>query len=251
MPPHSAPYRDVPALVFVHLFPLAMSWLYLVAFRRSAGNEPQTGIIIAVAFATAKLVQFSFPALYVFTFERDKLRLVRPSLHGMLVAGGFGLGVAIAILGLFFGVLRHTPWFADAPAKIYRLVDDLHSAGHIRFWLLCALFAIGHSLLEEYYWRWFAFGWLRRYTPVGIAIAVSSLGFMAHHVVLLDFYFPGRFWTLVVPFSLCVATGGAVWAWIYQRTGTLYAPWLSHALIDWALFVVGYAMVAPLLDSPW
>jgi membrane protease YdiL (CAAX protease family) len=250
MTPPYAPHRDLPALVFVHLFPLAMSWLYLVAFRGSGAQATEAGIAVAIAFGTAKVVQFAFPAAYVFWFERDRLRLAPPSGQGLFLAGGFGLGVAIVILGFFFGVLAHSPWVANTPEKIYRLVEELYCAGHVRYWLLAAGFAVVHSLLEEYYWRWFAFGWLRRYTPVGVAIALSSLGFMAHHVVLLDFYFPDRFWTLVVPFSLSVAAGGAVWAGIYDRTGSLYAAWLSHALIDASLFVVGYAMVGPYL-SEW
>jgi uncharacterized protein len=35
-------------------------------------------------------------------------------------------------------------------------------------------------------------------------------------------------------------TGGAFWAWLYHRSGNLIAPWLSHALIDAAIFTVGY-----------
>ena len=40
-------------------------------------------------------------------------------------------------------------------------------------------------LLEEYYWRWFLFGGLRRSMPVAAAVVLSSLAFTAHHVILL------------------------------------------------------------------
>jgi membrane protease YdiL (CAAX protease family) len=98
-------------------------------------------------------------------------------------------------------------------------------------------------LLEEYYWRWFVFGWLRRQTPLLVAQLLSSLAFMAHHVVILAVFFPGRFWTAAVPFSLCIAGGGFVWAWIYERSGSIYAPWLSHLLIDAAIMAVGYDLL--------
>ena len=72
-----------------------------------------------------------------------------------------------------------------------------------------ALFiSVFHSLLEEYYWRWFVFGRLERSLPLAAAIGISSLAFMAHHVFVLAYYFPGRFWSAAVPFSLCVAAGG-------------------------------------------
>jgi membrane protease YdiL (CAAX protease family) len=43
-----------------------------------------------------------------------------------------------------------------------------------------------------------------------------------------------------VPFALCVAGGGVAWAWLYDRSNSLYAPWLSHLLIDAAVMAIGY-----------
>jgi membrane protease YdiL (CAAX protease family) len=37
--------------------------------------------------------------------------------------------------------------------------------------------------------------------------------------------------------------GGMVWAWLYWRTGSIYAPWLSHLLIDAAIFTAGYDLL--------
>ena len=147
---------------------------------------------------------------------------------------------------------------------------------------LGAFYAVCHSFLEEYYWRWFVFRRLhllwsprspreregeapaepvagtvsagaspshRRFllaaqdatTPVASAVVVSSLAFMTHHVILLATYFGwGSPWTYF--FSACVAVGGALWAWLYERTGSLYGPWLSHVVVDAAIFVVGYDM---------
>jgi membrane protease YdiL (CAAX protease family) len=235
-----APRRDLPALSFVHTFPVTMAWLYLVVL--SAPDRPPGGAA-GVVFGLAKLVQFGFPVVYVWYFERQQLRPAMPTRRGLALAVGFGLFVSLAMFGLYFGALHGSAAFAETPAKVRRLVQELHCDTPARYVLLTLFFAIGHSLLEEYYWRWFAFGWLRRYVPIGVAVAVSSLGFMAHHVVLLDIYFPGRFWTLALPFSLAVAVGGAMWAWIYQRSGSLLAPWLSHALIDAAIFSIGYVML--------
>ena len=44
-------------------------------------------------------------------------------------------------------------------------------------------------------------------------------------------------------FSVCVAVGGAMWAWLYERTGSLLGPWLSHLLVDAAIFAIGYDLV--------
>jgi membrane protease YdiL (CAAX protease family) len=41
-----------------------------------------------------------------------------------------------------------------------------------------------------------------------------------------------------------VAAGGAVWAWVYHRSGSLLGPWLSHMLVDAGIFLVGYQMLS-------
>ena len=47
----------------------------------------------------------------------------------------------------------------------------------------------------------------------------------------------------MVFFSASVAIGGAVWAWLYDRSGSLLGPWLSHILIDAAIFIIGYDLI--------
>ena len=37
--------------------------------------------------------------------------------------------------------------------------------------------------------------------------------------------------------------GGAVWAWIYHRSGSVWPCWLSHALVDVGVMAVGFDMV--------
>jgi membrane protease YdiL (CAAX protease family) len=63
---------------------------------------------------------------------------------------------------------------------------------------------------------------------------------MAHHVVVLAVYFPGRFFTAALPLSLGIAIGGMFWCWLYERTGSIIATWVSHFLIDGAIMIVGY-----------
>jgi len=44
-----------------------------------------------------------------------------------------------------------------------------------------------------------------------------------------------------------VAIGGAVWAWIYARSDSLYGPWMSHCCVDAAIFLLGYELARELL----
>jgi uncharacterized protein len=74
---------------------------------------------------------------------------------------------------------------------------------------------------------------------VRAAIVVSSLGFMGHHVIVLERYLPSPWWMLA---SMSVAIGGGIWAWLYESSGSLLGSWVSHLLIDAALFTIGYEM---------
>ena len=74
------------------------------------------------------------------------------------------------------------------------------------------------------------------------AILLSSVAFVGHHIIILAAYFG---WTspATVLFSACVGVGGAAWAWLYSRSGSLLGPWLSHLLVDAAIFIIGYDLV--------
>ena len=245
--PAWTPGRDIPATAFALTFPLVLTWVYLVVFGSSGDGPVEASWPVRISYGVGKSIQFGFPLLYVWLFDPARLRPSRPTAEGMALGLGFGLLVAFAMMGVYFGLLADSPWFAATPGKVYRLLQDTGLTTPLRYGLLAVFYALAHSLLEEYYWRWFVFDRLRRGTPLWIAIATSALGFMAHHVVLLGVYFPGHFWELAMPLSLGVALGGGVWAWIYQRTGSIYAVWLSHAIVDAAIFTIGYAMVAPRL----
>jgi membrane protease YdiL (CAAX protease family) len=155
----------------------------------------------------------------------------------------FGVVVAAGMFGLYYGFLRDSSVFGNTPAMVRRKLEEFGLDTPAAFFAFAGFLCVIHSFLEEYYWRWFVFGQLRRVVPLGSAILVSSFAFMAHHVIVLNVYFPGQFWTATLPFSLCVAGGGGVWACLYQRSGSLLGPWLGHLLIDAAILVIGYDLV--------
>lgn len=218
------------------LFPTLATWSYFVALA-DASTALQRTVYIA-----AKLLQFGFPVLWLLTMEHGQLRWSRP--QGARVWEGLGSGalLGLSMLALYYLWLRPTNQLAAATAPILAKLTGFGVSTTTHYIAVAACYAVGHSLLEEYYWRWFVFGRLRRLTGRGVAFTLSSLGFMAHHVLVLGLYFG---WASPVTwiFSLAVAGGGAIWAWQYERTGSLYGPWISHALTDAAIFLVGYDLV--------
>jgi membrane protease YdiL (CAAX protease family) len=235
-----SPIRDGSAVALASFYPLFMTTIYFVVLHNPNG-EPNLALM--AVFWTGKAIQFAFPALYVWCFCRQELRIVGPNWRGMPLGIGFALAVAAGMYVLYFLWVQDLPEVDQAPTMIRTRLVQFNAATPARFLMLAAYICVLHSLLEEYYWRWFVFGWMRRLMPISAALVLSGIGFMLHHVVILGVYFPGNFWTLALPFSLGVAVGGGFWAFLYQRSGALYAGWLSHALIDAAIMGLGYWMV--------
>jgi len=215
-------------------FPTALTLVYFVALAGHPGPVQQ-GV-----YLVGKAVQFGFPVVCWLLLTRRWPRVAWPGRAGWLAGALFGLAVLGLTLALYHGVVAPRGWLDGGPGEAIRAkVRGFGVNGPGAFLALGAFYAVLHSAAEEYYWRWFVFGALRHACGAGWAILWSSAAFMAHHVVLLAVFFGwGSPWTFAL--SLAVAGGGACWAWLYQRSGSLLGPWLGHLLVDAAIFAVGY-----------
>jgi uncharacterized protein len=231
------------ALLFAMTFPTLAAWSYFLALVEQGGK---INIWQQAAYVSGKIIQFAFPLLCLAMVERRLPRLPQPRREGLALGLGFGLLVFGLMMGIYFGVLRGTGMLAHTPERVHQKLQEVNMDSPARFLGLAMFIVAAHSLLEEYYWRWFVFGQLRRLIAWVPALVLSSLAFMAHHVIVLYVYLPGKFWSAAFPFSLGIAVGGGVWAWLYERSGNIWAPWLSHMLIDAAIFVIGWELLWPI-----
>ena len=228
--------RNEFAVLFGIAFPSLLTWLYFVALGENSGSLQQ------VAYGVGKVIQFGFPILWFVFIQKRKLKLRLPTRDGLTLGIVFGLLVVAAMFLLYQFVLVPFGLFDVARAKIQEKVAGFGIGSPGAFVGLALFYALFHSLLEEYYWRWFVFGELRQKRSFMVAALVSSLGFMAHHVIVLAVYFG---WSSPLTYLLAgaVAMGGFVWAWLYERTHTLYAPWISHLIVDAGIFLHGFIII--------
>jgi membrane protease YdiL (CAAX protease family) len=229
-----------PIVLFALTWPTIGAAVYFVVLASPVGQAGGPNIWLRAFYASSKLLQFSLPVLWLGLWSRKNwdFQALRP--QGLALGLAFGLLVAAAILGLYYGALRGTAYLEHTPAQLRAKLADFGADDPARFVALAAFISLAHSFLEEYYWRWFVYGELRRLVPSAAAMIVSSLAFMGHHVVVLAVFFPGRFFSAALPFSLGIAIGGLFWAWLYERTGSIVTTWVSHFVIDSAIVVVGF-----------
>lgn len=232
----SEPYtsrRDWIAIVVGLILPTVVTLAYFIL----AASAPP--VVQQLTYGIAKTGQFLFPILWVMLVQRRRPQPWPWSAAGVPFGLVFGLVVAATMwLGYHF-LLQKVAFFIAAEDQIRAKIAGMNLETPSIFMGIGVFYSLIHSLLEEYYWRWFVFGQLSERTSLSTAIVVSSLGFMAHHVLVLGTYF-GFFSPITWLFSMCIAVGGGVWAWLYHRTGSLLGPWLSHLLVDAAIFAIGY-----------
>ena len=220
-------------LAFSLLFPSALTFGYYVALSR----EPRA--VVQAFYVVGKLVQFGLPLCWVRHGAGLCPRQSPRRGGGVLLGLAFGALVWSAAMAVHRGLLWPLGLYGPAAEAVRAKVVFFGLGSPARFAAAGVFYAVVHSGLEEYYWRFFVFGELRLVLSKAPAILVSSLGFMAHHVIIL-----ATFLGWGSPFTYCaaaaVAMGGAFWAWLYERTGSLLGPWLGHLLVDAAIFMVGF-----------
>ncbi len=232
------------ALVFALAFPTAAAWLYFITLADAA--------YMPAVYAACKAAQFAFPLLWVAV----------AGWPGRAVAGGAprrpdrgawaglltGFGAAAFLWIAYAALVSGTGPAREAAPRIAARIVAIGAAGPVRYLVMTLGLSVAHSFLEEYYWRWFVFGRLRMRWGGAAAGVVSSLAFAGHHVIVLHaFIGPGRWWWMTVVLSAAVAAGGGLWAWLYARTGSLLSPWLSHVLVDLAIFAIGWQVAGGIM----
>lgn len=224
-------------LLFTLFYPSLLTWAY---FARGADWG---GDVAKLCYGVGKALQFAFPVLIVAAFQKERWLIRRFNFRGTLSGVLFGGVVALFI---FFVGRR----LLASPGSLAPLVERLRAESTSRlenfgvasrgaYAVLFLFYSIVHSGLEEYYWRWFAFGRLAVRRSWLVSALVANVAFALHHVVVLGAYFGyDKLPTWIG--SAGVAIGGFVWQTIYKRADSIYGAWISHALIDAGIFGLGF-----------
>jgi membrane protease YdiL (CAAX protease family) len=104
----------------------------------------------------------------------------------------------------------------------------------VAYWILV------NSVLEEYVYRWFVFRKCEALMPAAWAVLASAAAFTIHHVIAIGVQFD---WRVNVLASIGVFVGGAVWSWLYLRYRSIWPAYLSHAIVDVAVFYLGWRII--------
>jgi hypothetical protein len=183
-------------------------------------------------FLLSKVWLFCLPAFWYLRVERQAPSLSPPR------RGGFGPGIVSglllsALIGILYAGLGDRlidgAWFRE---RIHATGLGTPGAylGGVLYWILI------NSALEEYVWRWFCYRQFETVFPPRVAVVASAVCFTLHHALALQVYLPPL---AVAGGALGVCVAGLVWSALYRTYRSVWPGYVSHALVDGAVFLIG------------
>lgn len=176
-----------------------------------------------------KVVLFlAVPILCSFIFRDTTLRdMLRPSKQGFIRALILGGSVYAAIAGAYF-VLKGTVDFSP-------VLDNLpEGVTKTTFPFVALYISFVNSLLEEFFFRGFAFLSLKKH--IRGASLFSAASFALYHTAMMLGWFPPAVFALALA---GLTAGGLIFNWLDQKDGSIYAGWLVHMFANFAINTVG------------
>ncbi len=196
------------------------------------------GVLQADYFAKSaiKLVLFlGFPALYACFDRRLQIRpLFAFDKKGILLALGLCIGVYAVILG---GYMLLKDVF-DFSAITTSLTGNI-GVSRDNFVYVSLYISFVNSLLEEFFFRGFAFLTLRRVASARFAYLFSAGVFAIYHVAMMIGWFSVGVFALVL---VGLFAGGLIFNYLNAKSGTVYPSWFVHMFANFAINTVGFIL---------
>lgn len=188
-------------------------------------------------FAAAKVWLVALPLVWRVVVDREPLSW-SPARRG-----GFGAAVASGLLISVFIVAAYAVATRLGLIDAARVADQAAKSGLntlVTFLAGAVYWIIVNSLMEEYVWRWFVFRKFEVLWGGKIGLVAAALAFTAHHVIALAAQVN---WSITLLGSLGVFIGGATWTWLYLRYRSIWPGYVSHAIVDLTIFIIGYRLI--------
>jgi len=204
------------------------AFLYFIIFNNSG--------FVQILYLGTKLTMLLFPILLTYLGLKISNFSFKPNIFKSIF---LGLGSGLIMSGLIFVVftLFKSTFFVFSN----ELITKINNFGITDYYIWVAIFfSLFHSLFEEYFWRWYVVGGLKVKLSPTTAIFLGAAFFAMHHYIILSQFFPLN---LTILFGTFVGIGGIIWSWIYKKTDSLLGSWISHLMVDGALFLTGYLLI--------
>ena len=172
------------------------------------------------------------PLLYGYAAGKDGYRALQR--RALLRVLALGFGVFALTLGAYFA-LRSVFDFSAVTA----LLGKNAGVTAENFLWVSLYISFVNSLLEEFFFRGFAFLVLRRYAGERFACVFSALSFALYHTAMMLGWFPPLLFLLALA---GLTAGGVLFNLLDARAGTIFPSWAVHIFANLAINTVGFIL---------
>ena len=189
----------------------------------------------AVKSAVKIILFLIYPAVYsAFDKQLNLKAIFKPNKKGMKIAFGLCIPVYIIIIGAYF-LLKD---IFDFSAVTTALTGNI-GVNRNNFVFVALYISFINSLLEEFFFRGFAFLTLKSIAPSKFAYIFSSAMFALYHIAMMTGWFS------VGVFVLALAglfAGGLIFNYLNAKSGNIYTSWFVHMFANFAINTIGFIL---------
>lgn len=191
-----------------------------------------------IAKSAIKIVLFLLlPLIYsIYDKNCDLKALFRLDIKGVRLALLLGVGVYAVILAAFL-------LFKDV-FDFSSLTSSLTSQTGVNkdnFIFVAIYISFANSLLEEFFFRGFAFLTLKKLSARKFAYIVSALMFALYHIAMMIGWFGAP---VVLLAMLGLFVGGVIFNYFNEKYDNIYLSWLIHMFANFATNTIGFILFA-------
>lgn len=196
----------------------------------------QPGYVIKSAIKLALFLLL--PALYSLFDKKCELKKVFVfDKKGFCSALSLALAVYIFILGAYL-LLKNVFDFSLLTSSL----TESTGVSKDNFIFVAIYISFANSLLEEFFFRGFAFLTLKKLISRKFAYVFSALMFALYHIAMMIGWFGLPVLLLTI---LGLFVGGVIFNYFNEKYDNVYTSWLIHMFANFAINTIGFMLFAP------
>lgn len=163
--------------------------------------------------------------------EIKKIFKISKDNHSILKSLTLGFAVYLLIIGSYFTIGSYFDF-----NQITSSLESGIGVNRNNFIFVALYISFINSLLEEFFFRGYAFIYLKKYTTKKVAYVFSSLAFAIYHVAMMITWFDFILIALLI-FSLFVS--GVIFNFLDDKSETIYNSWFVHMFANFSINTIG------------
>lgn len=163
--------------------------------------------------------------------EIKKIFKISKDNHSILKSLILGFTVYLLIIGSYFTIGSYFDF-----NQITSSLESGIGVNRSNFIFVAIYISFINSLLEEFFFRGYAFIYFKKYTTKKVAYIFSSLAFAIYHVAMMITWFDFMLIALLI-FSLFVS--GVIFNFLDDKSGTIYNSWFVHMFANFSINTIG------------